>query len=88
MSALKEDSKVWIAYPKATSKIVTDLNRESSWNKLTSAGYESSEQVALDHVWVAVNFKRAESNYEVDLHNFSEEVLIVPAIKKSKAVRV
>src|SRR5215216_2923104 len=53
MPSLKEDSKLWVAYPKQTSKIVTDLNRESSWNKLINAGYESIEQVSLDHVWDA-----------------------------------
>lgn len=60
MPALKEDSKLWVAHPKTTSKIVTDLNRESSWHKLTSAGYESGDQVTLDHVWNAVNFKKPE----------------------------
>src|SRR3954465_2853128 len=34
MPALKEESKLWVAYPKVTSKITTDLNREGSWNKL------------------------------------------------------
>jgi len=38
MPALKDASKFWIAYPKIASKIVTDLNRECSWNKLTCAG--------------------------------------------------
>ena len=60
MPALKEDSKLWVAHPKTTSKIVTDLNRESSWHKLTSAGYESGDQVTLDHVWNAVNFRKPE----------------------------
>jgi hypothetical protein len=60
MPALKPDSKLWIAYPKSTSKIVTNLNRESSWQKLTNAGYENIQEVALDHVWNAVNFHKAE----------------------------
>ena len=64
MPALKEDSKLWIAYPKITSKISTDLNRESSWSKL-AADYESSEQVSLDHVWHAVNFRKIEIEEEV-----------------------
>lgn len=58
MPALKGDSKLWVAYPKLTSKITTDLNREGSWNKLMTADYESIEQVSLDHVWHAVNFKK------------------------------
>src|SRR5579875_1676170 len=39
MPALKCDTKLWVAYPKLSSKIVTDLNRESSWSKLIDAGY-------------------------------------------------
>ena len=58
MPALKEDSKFWVAYPKITSKIVTDLNRDSSWQQLTSAGYETVSEVALDHVWSAARFER------------------------------
>jgi hypothetical protein len=56
MPALKKDSKFWVAFPKSTSKIVTDLNRECSWLKLTSAGYECADQVALDHVWTATRY--------------------------------
>lgn len=58
MPALKENSKFWVAYPKITSKIVTDLNRDSSWQQLTSAGYETVSEVALDHVWSAARFER------------------------------
>ncbi|HEX2607144.1 MAG TPA: hypothetical protein VHK91_07180 [Flavisolibacter sp.] len=58
MPALKEDSKLWVAYPKVTSKITTDLNREGSWNKLIDAEYENTEQVSLDHVWHAVYFRK------------------------------
>jgi len=64
MPALKEDSKLWIAYPKLTSKISTDLNREGSWSKLITADYESADQVSLDHVWHAVNFKKTEIDVE------------------------
>ena len=60
MPALKEESKLWIAYPKLTSKISTDLNREGSWSRLATADYEGTEQVSLDHVWHAVNFRKAE----------------------------
>lgn len=60
MPALKEDSKFWVAYPKVTSKIVTDLNRDRSWNRLTNAGYESIHQVELDHVWSAMRFEKSE----------------------------
>jgi hypothetical protein len=73
MPALKEDSKLWVAYPKVTSKITTDLNRDGSWNKLVDAEYESSEQVSLDHVWHAVYFKKN----EIEEAELVEETVVV-----------
>ncbi len=70
MPALREETKLWVAYPKISSKIVTNLNRESSWHALTNAGYESAELVVLDHVWVAVNYKKAELVSLDDLIDF------------------
>src|SRR5258705_2139194 len=61
MPALKENSKFWVAYPKITSKIVTDLNRDCSWNRLTCEGYESIERVELDHVWSAMRFVKGDN---------------------------
>lgn len=56
--ALHENAKFWIAYPKTTSKIVTDLNRECSWDCIRSVGFDSVNEVTLDHVWTAVRFKK------------------------------
>ena len=82
MPALKEETKLWVAYPKVTSKIATDLNRESSWHKLHNAGYEGAEQVALDHVWHAVNFRKNEMDVIAEV----EEVIVATSVKKRKAV--
>ena len=60
MPSLKENTKFWVAYPKTTSKIVTDLNRDRSWNVLTKDGYTSIDNVELDHVWTATRFERSE----------------------------
>ena len=73
MPSLKCESKFWVAYPKATSKIVTDLNRECSWNRLTCEGFESIERIELDHVWSAMRFVKA------------EEVVKAPARKRAAA---
>ena len=56
--ALHEDTKLWVAYPKTASKIVSDLNRDCSWDLLTQKEYECVRQVALDHVWSAMRFKK------------------------------
>ncbi len=55
--ALSAETKLWIAYPKTASKIVSDLNRDCSWDVLTKNGYESVRQVAIDNVWTAIRFK-------------------------------
>jgi hypothetical protein len=67
MPSLKDSSKFWIAYPKSTSKIATDLNRDRSWNGLTSEGYESIHRVELDHVWSAMRFVKGENTRDEDL---------------------
>lgn len=58
LPALDDEGKLWVAYPKSTSKIVSDLNRDCSWKTLNQSGYESEHQVALDHVWTALRFKK------------------------------
>ena len=58
LPALHSDSNFWVAYPKISSKIATDLSRECSWECLTGSGYEGISEVALDHVWAATRFTR------------------------------
>ncbi|MFY7965011.1 MAG: YdeI/OmpD-associated family protein [Chitinophagaceae bacterium] len=58
MPALRDDSKLWVAYPKVTSKIVSDLNRESSWDFFTNNSYEGISLIELDHMWSAMRFKK------------------------------
>jgi hypothetical protein len=58
LPALHADGKFWVAYPKPGSKIATTLNRECSWVCITGAGYEMVRDVALDHVWTAVRFRK------------------------------
>lgn len=59
LPSLKEGGKFWIAYPKRASKIATDLNKVCSWDGVRNAGFDSSEEVALDHVWTAVRFDKS-----------------------------
>ncbi len=59
--ALHLESKLWVAYPKTTSKISSDLSRDCSWQIISDNGYEAVRQVALDHVWTAMRFKKLET---------------------------
>lgn len=62
LPALDEGGKLWVAYPKTASKIVSDLNRDCSWQMLNQSGFESEYQVTLDHVWTALRFIKPECN--------------------------
>jgi hypothetical protein len=57
--ALQEDAKFWIAYPKLTSKIASDLSRDKNWDFVSDYGFEAVRMVALDNVWSAARFKKA-----------------------------
>jgi hypothetical protein len=56
--ALQNDGVFWIAYPKSTSKISTDLSRACSWDCVHNQGFETVQEVALDHVWTATRFAK------------------------------
>lgn len=56
--ALNDDGKFWVAYPKVSSKIASDLCRDENWNMIACHGYEPECQVVLDNVWSAMRFKK------------------------------
>jgi hypothetical protein len=58
MPALHADAKFWIAYPKASSKIASDLCRDASWDFIADFGFETVRIIAIDNLWSAVRFKK------------------------------
>ena len=94
--ALREDTKIWVAYPKNTSKIVSDLNRLSSWCVLAEGGYENCCEVTLDHVWGARRFAKGaqlaailaaancDETTDEDIEEEEEEVVEVVAVKGTR----
>lgn len=58
---LQDDAKFWIAYPKLTSKIASDLSRDKNWDFVSDYGFEAVRMVALDNVWSAGRFKKPET---------------------------
>jgi hypothetical protein len=58
LPALQEDGIFWIAHPKASSKIATDLSKTCSWDCVHNEGFEILDEVTLDHVWIAARFKK------------------------------
>ncbi len=57
MPAMQPDAKLWISYPKPTAKIASDLCRHNHWQVIDDYQLEAIEQIELDTVWCATNFK-------------------------------
>lgn len=60
IAAVKPDTFFWISYPKKSSKLKTDLNRDCGWEPLTSAGYEGIALISVDDTWSAMRFRPSE----------------------------
>ncbi len=73
LPALQLNAKLWIAYPKKASKIVTDLDKLSSWQVLAKAEFKSSTEVVLDHVWTAVRYKKLGDSTDEAIEDIDNE---------------
>jgi len=58
--ALHTEAKFWVAYPKVSSKIASDLCRDASWDFIAEHGFEIVRLIAVDNLWSAARFKKPE----------------------------
>ena len=56
LTALKPNGLLWFAYPKKSSKIKTDINRDVGWDAVTSEGWEGIASIAIDDTWSGIRF--------------------------------
>jgi hypothetical protein len=55
------DALLWFAYPKGTSKRYTcEFNRDTGWDVIRNAGFDTVRAVAIDEDWSALRFRRNE----------------------------
>ncbi|TFE30739.1 YdeI/OmpD-associated family protein [Cohnella luojiensis] len=59
LRAVKPDGLLWICYPKGSSKIKTDLNRDRGWSIVSASGWEGIAIVSVDDTWSALRFRPA-----------------------------
>ena len=67
LAAVTPDGLLWFAYPKGSSGVPTDLNRDAGWAPVSGAGWEPVRQVAIDATWSAVRFRRGAVRGTTDL---------------------
>lgn len=49
---------LWVAYPKRTSNVGTDLSRDHGWERVIDDGFDAVSQISLDDTWSALRFRR------------------------------
>jgi len=57
ISACSTEALIWVAYPKKSSKMYEDLNRDFGWTLIQEKGYEGIASVALNEDWSAIRFR-------------------------------
>jgi hypothetical protein len=55
--ALKVDGSIWISYPKGTSKVKTDLNRDIIWQMGKKFGLKSVALISINSTWASLRLK-------------------------------
>jgi hypothetical protein len=56
IAGVRGGAVTWIAYPKKTSGVETDLTRDQGWDAITGE-IDAVSQVAVDDTWSALRFK-------------------------------
>ena len=60
-AAADGDALLWFAYPKGTSKRYScEFNRDTGWDVIRKAGFDTVRAVAIDEDWSALRFRRNE----------------------------
>ena len=55
------DALLWFAYPKGSSRrYACEFNRDTGWDVIREAGFDSVRMVAIDEDWSALRFRRNE----------------------------
>lgn len=57
LQAIEYDAILWVSYPKGSSGVKTDLNRDKLWKELAEKGIRPVTQVSIDKVWSAMRFR-------------------------------
>lgn len=57
ISAMGPESRIWISFPKGSSKIQTDLTRDKGWDALRDVDLKWVNLISVNEVWSAFNLR-------------------------------
>ncbi len=60
INAIKHDGLLWMAYPKKSSKIKTDITHDIGWETVNAKGLETVAAISFDETWLGLLFRPIE----------------------------
>ena len=57
LGARQPGGLLWFCYPKKSSKVATDITRDTGWDSLTEANMRPVSQISIDETWSALRFR-------------------------------
>lgn len=57
LKALSEDAILWVAYPKKSGAIQSDLIRDEGWETIYSSDWKPVSSISIDDNWSGIRFK-------------------------------
>jgi hypothetical protein len=57
LATIKPSGLLWVSFPKKSSRIASDIGRDSSWEGMASRGWQGVSLIAIDETWSAMRFK-------------------------------
>jgi hypothetical protein len=56
LNAAGDKGLLWFAYPKKSGALQSDLSRDSGWEPVYEAGWDSVAQISIDDTWTGFRF--------------------------------
>lgn len=60
LELIEYDAVFWISYPKGTSGLNSDINRDKLWTLMEDTGLRPVRAVSIDETWSALRFRPSE----------------------------
>jgi hypothetical protein len=57
IAMLKPGGRLWLSYPKQSSKVPTDINRDILWRVFPNSEWRPVTQISIDGIWSALRFR-------------------------------
>ena len=57
ISMVKPGGRLWLSYPKQSSKVPTDINRDIIWKIFPNSEWRPVTQISIDEIWSALRFR-------------------------------